>query len=176
MLPLWSRGVDDDRDQSIVTFPNRPLPPSTPLFSNAQVIQQYIVDHVRDFRLSPYINLNHTVTSMKLSHPDTKHPWTLQVQHEDHSSLQPVTETRRYSTVIIGTGVTDTPKMVVWPGQDVWLAASPKRTIIHSMWYRNADFAKGRFMIVLGYHPSGAQVARDAVKVAKEVSSLTSSL
>lgn len=152
-----------------VTFPNRPLPVSTPLFSNDKVIDDYIANHVKDFNLSQYIHLNHTIISMTLSAEDIERPWTLQVQHMDPTTNQPIIESKRYSTVIIGTGITPSPKIVTWPGQAEWLAATPNRAISHSMWYRTPDFAKGRFVVVVGYHPSGAHIAKALAGVAREV-------
>ena len=43
---------------------------------------------------------------------------------------------------------------------------------MHSMWYRKPDFGKGRTIIVVGYHPSGANVAKAVTEVAREASGL----
>ena len=152
-----------------MTFPNRPFPQSTPLFPPGRVVDKYIHDHVDYFKLAPYIHLEHDVTSMTLSPlSDSVHPWVVTIQRRGHHR----SEIKRYSTVILASGITPTPNIISWAGQEEWLLRSAERRIMHSMWYRSADFAKGRCVVVLGYHPSGAHIAMALSKVCREVGPL----
>ena len=159
----------DRSDSRSVTFPNRPLPPSTALYTQREVIQDYICHHVRDFNLSQHIHLEHDIQSIVLTDSSTRYPWTVTYRKRDAESNQWVTESKRYTTIIVGTGVTPAPRLLSLPGQDAWLGKDRKRQMFHSMWYRTPDFAKDKTVIVIGYHPSGAHVAKSIVGVAKRV-------
>ena len=152
-----------------MTFPNRPFPESTPLFPLGSVVERYILDHVDHFKLAPHIHVQHQVTSMTFSPlSDPAHPWVVRIQRRGHDCP----EIKRYSTVILASGITPIPNIISWSGQDEWLKQSVERRIMHSMWYRSADFARGRCVVVIGYHPSGAHIAMALSKVCREVSPL----
>lgn len=156
-----------------MTFTGRPLPPSTRLFAQAPVILKYVDDHVRDFGLDQYIKCKHDVDHAQLleGEENASHPWVLTIT--DKSVTPPRTVRKRYSDLIIGSGVTPFHRHFVLPWEEEWLADSSERKIMHSAWYRDPSVAKGKFVILEGYNPSGDHIVRAIQPYAREVGSFS---
>lgn len=136
-------------------------------------MDKYIQDHVRDFKLSPYIHLRHSVKDASLAPDatqDTRYPWTVTVEPPSEGGGRGDTFTKKYSTLIVGNGICPTPKLLNLPGEQDWLKAGEgKRQIMHSMYYRSPQVAKGRYVVVVGNYPSGNHISGAICEAASEV-------
>ena len=132
------------------------------------MIANYIQDFIDDECLRAHIKLNHEVLSCTLD-SSSDLPWTIRIRRSGANGAD-VEEVRRYTTLIVGTGVTPIPRIVHLEGQKEWLeAGGGKREIVHSMWYENPKPFEGKTVIVLGAHPSGIHVVNALADVAKDV-------
>ncbi|KAF8078717.1 hypothetical protein FPV67DRAFT_74416 [Lyophyllum atratum] len=79
---------------------------------------------------------------------------------------------RSFDHLIVTTGNNHVPRISVWQGQRDWLEKSqrqsPKREIMHSVWYRGPERYATRRVLVVGTGSSGRDAAPQVVPYAKE--------
>jgi cation diffusion facilitator CzcD-associated flavoprotein CzcO len=154
-----------------VTCPRLPFAPGTPLFPKHDYLLAYHKDYVSRFHLSPSIYLNHTVLSTSWVGNSSHGYWNVTTLR----STDGYVFHKRFDHVIVATGNEHYPYSPTWDGVEGWLAntphGSPKRDILHSIYFRDAKRWRGRTAIVVGGGGSARDVATQISPSARKVES-----
>ena len=113
----------------------------------------YHEDTVRDFTLSPYIRLKHSVIETKWVGSASSGFWDILVEDRQHGALSH----QSFDHLIIANGHNHFPRKTHIVGEEEWFAAN--RTMIHSMYYRRSDAFTDQNVVVVGAGPSGWDIA-----------------
>jgi len=129
-------------------LPGRPMPTGFPKYPSRLQIIDYLEDYAR-------ANDLHVIAGKMVTCVRKKANWIVETADGD------VLEAR---TVIIATGLSNSPVRPHWTGQDTF-----KGNIIHSCEYRNAfDLNAGRILVV-GFGNSAGEIALECAEAGLEV-------
>ncbi|KAI6042042.1 hypothetical protein EDC04DRAFT_2663411 [Pisolithus marmoratus] len=152
----------------MMTYPNFPFPPGTPLFPLHEHIEQYHQDYVTRYGLWPYIKLNHTVISSSWEGTPQAGYWKIVVEDHNGDRIQ-----RSFDHLVVANGHNHEPHIVVFSGQETWLENAKRglqREILHSIWYRLPSRYVNRTVVVVGGGDSGIDIASQVSQYARKVS------
>lgn len=136
-----------------VTIPNTTFRPETELIAPHHKVLLYHEDTVKDFELSPYIKLEHSVLETKWVGTPTDGFWDILIEDRRRGRLL----RQSFDHLIVATGCNHFPRETHLEGEEEWLAAN--RTIMHSMYYRRSDAFTGQNVVVVGAGPSGWDIS-----------------
>ncbi|KZV73407.1 FAD/NAD(P)-binding domain-containing protein [Peniophora sp. CONT] len=135
-----------------LTLPNTTFQPETELIAPHRKVLLYHEDTVRDFELSSYIKLEHSVLETRWVGSATEGYWDILVEDRRHGTLI----RQSFDHLIVSTGRNHYPRNTYVVGEDEWLAAN--RSMLHSMYYRRSDAFTGQNVVVGGAGPSGYDI------------------
>ncbi|NTH48822.1 NAD(P)/FAD-dependent oxidoreductase [Agrobacterium rhizogenes] len=147
----WRRHYDRlhlHTDKRCSALPGRPMPAGFPKYPSRLQIIDYLEDYARANDLQ--VIAGKTVGSVR-----KKANWVVEIADGD------VFEPR---TVIIATGLSNSPVRPRWTGQDTF-----EGDIIHSCEYRNAFDLKARRILVVGFGNSAGEIALECAEAGLEV-------
>lgn len=151
-----------------MTYPGLPFPPNTSLYPSHEHIEAYHMRYALHFNLLQNIRFRHTVLQASWRGTTTLGYWNLTVHDEGNT-----TRHEAFDHVVIATGNNHFPHIPTWAGQQDWLNYSPsdgpKRQILHSAWYREPERYTGRRVLIVGFGPSGRDLASQISFHAQEV-------
>ena len=162
-----------------MTYPGFTYPPLTPLFPSHEYVEQYHVDYANYHNVSQYIRTHHKVVAAEWIGNGEKGEWELEVHVQDQraedDSGQPARIVKRsFDHLIVANGHNHYPHVPVWNGTEGWLAntpeGTPKREIIHSIYYRYPERYTNRTVVIVGAGASGRDAALQVGKTARVVS------
>ena len=136
-----------------MTIPNTTFRPETELIAHHDKVLLYHEDTVKDFNLSPYIKLEHSVEETKWIGSSTQGFWDVLVEDRRHGTLL----RQSFDHLIVATGCSRFPRETHLVGEKEWLTAN--KTILHSMYYRRSEPFAGQNVVVVGAGPSGWDIA-----------------
>jgi cation diffusion facilitator CzcD-associated flavoprotein CzcO len=154
-----------------VTFPRYPFSPGTPLFPKHDYILAYLKDYASRFHLSSNIYLNHTVLSTSWVGNSSDGHWNVTTLRTTDGYLFH----KRFDHILVAGGHNHYPYSPTWEGLEGWLAntplGSPKRDILHSIYYRDPERWRGRTVVVIGGSGSSGDVAFGIAPLSRKVGS-----
>lgn len=160
--PLYPR-LHTNTPHPTMTYPGFPFPPNTPLFPSHEYMQQYHVDYAEHFNLTRFIHLNHRVIAAGWAGNSTHGQWKVEVARTDRPHDEAEIVRRSFDHLIVANGHNHYPRSPHWPGEDGWLASapsgSPKREILHSIFYREPERYANRTVVIVGGGASGRDAA-----------------
>jgi cation diffusion facilitator CzcD-associated flavoprotein CzcO len=144
-----------------MTYPGFPFPPNTPLFPSWDYVEQYHVAFTKRFNLTNHIHLNHEIVAAGWHGNHVAGKWELEVIRTDLSSH--ASEHEFFDHLIVANGHNHYPRIPRWDGQYGWLqntpAGTPKREILHSIFYREPERYANRTVVIVGGGASGRDAA-----------------
>ncbi|GBE85212.1 FAD/NAD(P)-binding domain-containing protein [Sparassis latifolia] len=154
-----------------MTYPNFTFRPLTPLFPSWDYVEQYHVDFAEHFNLTPYIKLNHTVADVQWRGNAIKGKWDIEVHTRGEAGELDVVK-RKFDHLIVANGHNHYPYIPTWNGTEGWLAntppGTPKREILHSIYYRDPEKYTNRSVIIVGAGASARDAAQQVSPLARE--------
>ncbi|MQB45158.1 NAD(P)/FAD-dependent oxidoreductase [Rhizobium sp. ICMP 5592] len=147
----WRRHYDRlhlHTDKGHSALPGRPMPTGFPKYPSRLQVIDYLEDYARANDLQ--VIAGKTVASVR-----KKANWVVETADGD------VFEPR---TVIIATGLSNSPVRPRWTGQDTF-----EGNIIHSCEYRNTLDLKARRVLVVGFGNSAGEIALECAEAGLEV-------
>ncbi|KAI0761998.1 FAD/NAD-P-binding domain-containing protein [Trametes elegans] len=157
-----------------MTYPNFTYPPLTPLFPSHEYVQQYHADYAKSHGLLQHVRLFHKVAAANWDGDGESGKWNLEVHHlnPDAPRGEPLRVFERsFDHLIVANGHNHYPNIPQWDGTEGWLAntsaGTPKREIIHSIYYRHPERYTGRTVVIVGAGASGRDAALQVGKVAR---------
>ena len=160
-----------------MTYPGFTFRPKTPLFPGHEYVEQYHVDFAAHYNLTQYIHLNHTVHAAGRLGNDTHGKWDLEV-HRKEKGARPEIIRKTFDHLIVANGHNHYPRVPRWNGTDDWLAnspsGSPKRELLHSIFYRNPTQYMNLTVLIVGNGASGRDAALQVGPLARAVSGILS--
>lgn len=160
-----------------MTYPGFTYPPFTPLFPSHEYVEQYHVDFANRYDIMQYIRVHHEVIAANWIGDAEKGEWDIEVRVEDPEAggEEHVRVVRRsFDHLIVANGHNHYPHVPVWNGTEGWLAntppETPKRELLHSIYYRHPEKYANRTVVIVGAGASGRDAALQVGKTARVVS------
>ncbi|KAI0373813.1 FAD/NAD-P-binding domain-containing protein [Pilatotrama ljubarskyi] len=157
-----------------MTYPNFTYPPLTPLFPSHEYVQQYHRDYAEHYGLLPYIRLFHRVAAANWVGDAESGKWEVEVHELDPEAPrgEPLRVWRRsFDHLVVANGHNHYPHIPQWNGTEGWLAntppGTPKREIMHTIYYRRPEKYTNRSVIIVGAGASGRDAALQVGKTAR---------
>ncbi|EUC60534.1 flavin containing monooxygenase family protein [Rhizoctonia solani AG-3 Rhs1AP] len=149
----------------IMYFSLHLAPRSTPLFTDAQTVNDYMRSYVDKFGLRRYIRFNTQVTAATWD--DSTHQWTVNTRPSGSHSDKGAESVSQFDHLLVTNGHNRRPFTPYVDGFEDW-AASDSRSYIHSIWYRIPDPYRDHDVLVIGGGRSGADCSDDISTVARK--------
>ena len=140
-------------------FSDFPWKSSTADFPLASEVHGYLQDYITQFGLSPFIHLNTEVIQVKFN--EENHKWKVTYRQKGELIEE------EFTYVIVASGFFSKALM---PAIDTSRFLG---TVLHSQQYKSVDCAIGKKVVVVGGAFSGAEIAADVARVAKEVTHIS---
>ena len=148
------------------TVPNLPLPPNTPLLApRAKVLEYWQGIYNATPLPASHLYLRHSVVKAEWMGNSDRGSWKLTAT----DLVSNLTRSFIFDHLLVAPGVNRFPRIPYLEGQEKWIAAG--KVLFHCMWYRDPKPFTGKTALVVGGGPSGLDMARHLLKVAKKVSS-----
>lgn len=152
----------------LMAFHDFPFPPGTPVFPHASVVLKYLQDYASYYGLRQFIEFNSEVK--RATWDDQRSQWMVDVISSDPAVQNTI---RYYDALIVANGHYGLPYTPPLPGAEEWKSSG--RSIMHSIMYREPSIFRGKILLVVGGGPSGLDLVKDSVGLAKSVIHSTSS-
>ncbi|KAF8595988.1 FAD/NAD(P)-binding domain-containing protein [Ceratobasidium sp. AG-I] len=146
----------------IMLYPSHPVPPSTPLFTSARFVNDYLQSYADRFGLREYIRFNTPVISSTwdplISQWKAIHQSTIENNYiTEHVSF--------FDHLLVASGHHQHPFVPHVNGLEAW-APSGSRSYTHSSWYRSPEPYCSLNVLVVGGGRSGVDISKEISKVA----------
>ncbi|TEB20618.1 FAD/NAD(P)-binding domain-containing protein [Coprinellus micaceus] len=147
----------------LMSFPDFPFPPETPLFPRAAAVLNYLQLYARFHELHPHIQLRTQVVSVDWNKEDNE--WVIGTKGEKATNevrdgeAESALQTEHADLVMISNGHYGSPRFPTTPGVQEWI---DRGLATHSMWYRHPPPPPSQIKIlVVGAGPSGQDLVAD---------------
>ncbi|KAG8704752.1 hypothetical protein FRC09_003354 [Ceratobasidium sp. 395] len=144
----------------IMFYPSHLAPPSTPLFTGAHVVNDYMQGYATQFGLKKHIKFGSRVIAATWN--ELINRWKVVVQTADHA-----TEVSYFDHLLVANGHYRHPFIPEVLGLEGW-ASSRSRSYNHSVWYRNPEPYRDRHVLVIGGGRSGIDISDDISTIARK--------
>ncbi|CUA78250.1 Flavin-containing monooxygenase FMO GS-OX3 [Rhizoctonia solani] len=149
----------------IMYYPSQWAPPSTPLFTDAQTVYDYMRSYADRFGLQQYIRFNTQVIAATWD--DSTNQWNVTTRPYGDQVGKEVESVTHYDHLLVTNGHNRRPFTPDVDGFEDW-AASESRSSIHSIWYRTPEPYRDHDVLVIGGGRSGADCSADLSTVARK--------
>ncbi|KAG9078793.1 hypothetical protein FS749_009145 [Ceratobasidium sp. UAMH 11750] len=146
----------------IMFYPSHLAPPSTPLFTVARVVNNYMQGYATRFDLRKYINFNSPVTAATWD--QSINQWKVVYQRKGAAGIG--TEVSYFDHLLVANGHYRHPFVPEIPGFEAWVS-SDSRSHTHSIWYRNPEPYRDRHVLIVGSGASGIDISNEVSTIAK---------
>ena len=158
---VWSRtrrypGLTTQSPGAQYSFSDFPMPKDLAEWPTGAEVQHYLASYAAANGLDPLLRLSTTVGAVT---PTVDGSWEISHQHEDG----PV-ETHVYDRVVVASGVFSEPNIPVFEGRDEFTAAGGR--VLAGTELHDAEEARGKHLLVVGYGKSACDVAVPVSQVA----------
>ncbi|CAE7052720.1 unnamed protein product, partial [Rhizoctonia solani] len=154
-----------DIPHPIMYYPSHLAHPSTPLFTDAQTVNDYMQSYVDKFGLRQYIQFNTQISAASWD-PSTNQ-WNVTTRSYGVQSNKEAESVLHFDHLLVTNGHNRHPFTPDIHGFDDW-ASSGSRTYTHSIWYRVPEPYRGRDVLVIGGGRSGVDCSADISTVARK--------
>ncbi|KAH7908301.1 hypothetical protein BJ138DRAFT_374266 [Hygrophoropsis aurantiaca] len=151
LTPLYD-SLTTNLPHPVMAYTSYSFPPSTSLFPNAAIVQEYIESYAAHFDLLPLIRLNTAVIAAR---------WETSIW----SITLSTGESMSFDHIVVANGHYRLPRIPDTPGLSEWILSGKAS---HSAWYRHPDNF-GDVVLVVGGGPSGKDISADMSSVSKAV-------
>ncbi|KAG9118449.1 hypothetical protein FRC07_007034 [Ceratobasidium sp. 392] len=145
----------------IMLYPSHLASPSTPLFTGAHVVNDYMQSYANRFDIRKYIKFNSPVTTATWDQSTNQWRVVYGKKGADHS-----TGVSYFDHLLVANGHYRHPFVPEFPGLEAW-ASSESRSYKHSVWYRNPEPYRDRRVLVIGGGRSGIDISDEVATIAK---------
>ena len=147
-------GVQTQTPRDLYRFSDFPMPADHPEWPSGAQMHAYLDAYARRFGLRPHIRFGTEV--LNLSRRPGGRGWQVTSREAEAA-----TQTETHDVVVVATGQFSRPKTLPLPGEDAFRAAGG--LIRHSSEYTDAQQARGRDVVVVGFSKSATDVAMNAL-------------
>ncbi|TCD71738.1 hypothetical protein EIP91_005504 [Steccherinum ochraceum] len=156
-----------------MTYPGFPFPPNTPLFPSHEHVKKYHGDVADQLNLTQYIQLNSEVYAAGWRGNSTHGKWEVEIHRADNETGRKQIVRDTFDHLVVGSGHNHYPRVPHFDGAEQWLssslAGSPKREILHSIFYRTPEKYANQTVVVVGGGASGRDAAKQVGLTAKKL-------
>ncbi|RDX41669.1 FAD/NAD(P)-binding domain-containing protein [Lentinus brumalis] len=155
-----------------MTYPGFTYPPFTPLFPSHEYVQQYHADYAEQYNLTGYLRFHHKIVAANWVGDSVEGKWDLEIEvQQPHGPPRPSISRRSFDHLIVANGHNHYPHVPHWDGTEGWLANTPpdtpKREIVHSIYYRDPARYTNRTVVIVGAGASGRDAALQVGQTAR---------
>ena len=152
-----------------MTIPQFPFPPDAVLFPNHTFVLQYHKSIISHWNLSSYIILRREVLAADWHGDNISGQWQLTTLDHTHNR----TVHAKFDHLIVATGHSHYPYEPIFQGQHVWEALTPRRKVLHSIFYREPEVYRDRNILIVGGGISSRDIAQQVVGFANSVRTIS---
>lgn len=151
---VWSRsrrypGLTTQNPRDTYAFSDFPMPKSYPEWPSGAEVQAYLEDYVDRFDLRPAIVLDSEVMTARHI---ADGGWTLEVRGSGGT-----VDSHDFDQIVVCNGIFSQPAVPEFAGSSAFEAAGGR--ILHTSEFTDAEAARGRNLVVVGYGKSSCDVA-----------------
>ncbi|KAJ1311492.1 hypothetical protein OPQ81_009979 [Rhizoctonia solani] len=149
----------------IMFFPSHLAPPSTPLFTGYQTVNDYMKSYVDRFGIRKYIRFNSQVTAATWD--NSIYQWKVTTRPHEGQSGKGAESLSYFDHLLVANGHYRHPFIPDIDGLEDW-ASSSSRSYIHSIWYRTPEPYRNHDVLVIGGGRSGVDCSDEVSTVARK--------
>lgn len=168
--PMYN-SVTTNGAHPLMAFHEFPFPPETPLYPPASVVLDYLRSFADHYDLKKHIEFRVEVQGLRWDPKLSK--WFVKTLDSKPAPLESEAREEEFDAVVVGNGHLGVPHYPRVPGIEEWKASS-KRTLVHSMWYREPSMMKDSVVLVVGGGATGTDIIDEACTTARRVIHSTS--
>ena len=157
---VWSRtrrypGVTTQSPKAQYSLSDFPMPKDYPEWPSGAQVQAYFAAYAAEFGLGSALRLDTEVTAAS---PAGDGRWTLTLQSRDAGGTESTEEsTEEFDRLVVANGVFCEPSVPSYPGLDEFTAAGGR--LYAGTEFNDAEQARGRHVLVVGYGKSACDIA-----------------
>ena len=157
-------GLTTQNPRDTYAFSDHPMPRSYPEWPSGAEVQAYVQSYVARFGLADHLRLGHEVTHVA----PLGTGWSIVARGPEGE------EAHRFDALVVCNGIFSAPAVPAFPGADAFGAAGGR--IVHTSQFTDAEAARGRDVLVVGYGKSSCDLACALAPVARSVTVIARSL
>lgn len=146
-------GLGTQNVRSTYALSDYPYPKGTPEWPSGEQVQSYLTGYAKKNNLGPHIKFNEAVISA--TQDDSTNSWALKLESG---------ATHTFDFLIVANGIFSDPYIPTFDGQEAFIAAGGQ--ICHTTQFNDAEKARGKNIVVVGYGKSSCDVANALVGTA----------
>ncbi|KIJ51715.1 hypothetical protein M422DRAFT_203031 [Sphaerobolus stellatus SS14] len=150
-----------------MTYPGFTFPPNTSLYPSHHHLLAYHQRFATESGLYPFIRFHHKVIQAEWIGSSERGQWNITIRNENGEY-----HWRFFDHLVVASGNNHIPRIVTWEGQEEWLSNtpdnSPKREILHSVYYRDPDRYTNQTVLIVGGGASGRDAAGQIAPLARK--------
>ena len=150
-------GVTTQNNKGTYAYSDFPMPKSYPEWPSGQQVQEYMADYARTFGLTPCIQLNIEVLSAVLD--ERAGTWSLTAR----DVLTGTSSVSVFDYLVVANGIFSEPFIPPYKGVSEFEAAGGR--ICAASDFHDAEDARGKNVVVVGYGKSSCDVAAELSEV-----------
>lgn len=145
-------GLTTQNPRTTYALSDFPMPAHYPEWPSGQQVQAYLHAYAEHFGLIPHLRMSTTVESAVLD--EEAGVWTLKARR---AVAGLPAEVHRFDYLVVCNGIFSEPAVPQYPGADAFVAAGGR--VCHTSQFNDADEARGKHVLVVGYGKSSCDVA-----------------
>ncbi|EJE50771.1 putative flavoprotein involved in K+ transport [Acidovorax sp. CF316] len=149
-------GLTTQNPRTTYALSDFPMPADYPEWPSGQQVQAYLHAYAEHFGLIPHLRMSTTVESAVLD--EEAGVWTVKARRAlaGQGGALPA-EVHRFDYLVVCNGIFSEPAVPQYPGADAFEAAGGR--VCHTSQFNDADEARGKHVLVVGYGKSSCDVA-----------------
>ncbi|MBU0891362.1 MAG: NAD(P)/FAD-dependent oxidoreductase [Gammaproteobacteria bacterium] len=153
-------GLTTQNPRTTYALSDFPMPASYPEWPSGQQVQAYLHSYAEHFGLLPFLRMSTTVESAVLD--EEAGVWTVKARRAatGQGGALPA-EVHRFDYLVVCNGIFSEPAVPQYPGADAFVAAGGR--VCHTSQFNDANEARGKHVLVVGYGKSSCDVANAIV-------------
>ena len=149
-------GLTTQNPRTTYALSDFPMPASYPEWPSGQQVQAYLQSYAEHFGLVPHLRMSTTVESAVLD--EEAGVWTVKARRAATAQGGALpAEVHRFDYLVVCNGIFSEPAVPQYPGADAFVAAGGR--ICHTSPFNDANEARGKHVLVVGYGKSSCDVA-----------------
>ncbi len=170
---VWSAsrrypGLTTQNVRSTYALSDHPMPSSYPEWPSGEQVQTYIQSYVDRFGLAPHLQLNTAVERAELD--EATCVWTVTTR----TGAAVETAVHHFDYLVVCNGIFSEPSIPAFEGSETFVAAGGR--ICHTSQFNDAEAARGKHVLVVGYGKSSCDVANAVADISASTTVLARTL
>ena len=147
-------GLTTQNPRTTYALSDFPMPEDYPEWPSGEQVQRYLHAYAEHFGLLPAIRLDTMVNATTLDEQQNR--WTVQVT-SNHTGADSAEREHQFDFLVVCNGIFSEPAIPHWEASEMFRTAGGR--ICHTSQFTDAEDARGKHVLVIGYGKSSCDVA-----------------